>query len=111
VCFTGVEIAGELTIRVDLLKGKQGTYPVTELADRWVVHGVAGADFMEALDRACEEAQRFLVDQWGFSMEEAFIFMSVACDANICQACRPQDFSTIARVAIPKVSASPRPFS
>jgi amidase len=43
-------------------------------------------------------------------MEEAFIFLSVACDANICQACRPQEFSTIARVAIPKVSATPRPF-
>jgi amidase len=111
VCFTGVEIGGEVTIRLDLLKGKQGTYPVTELADRWVVHGVAGPDFMEALDRACEEAARFLVDQWGFSMEEAFIFLSVACDANICQACRPQEFSTIARVAIPKIDATPRPFS
>jgi amidase len=111
ICFTGVKIEGEVTIRVDLLKGKQGMWPVTELADRWVVHGTAGADFMEALDHACEEAARFLVDQWGFSIEEAFVFLSVACDANICQACRPQDFSTIARVAIPKVSATPRPFS
>jgi amidase len=111
ICFTGVEIEGEVTIRVDLVKGKQGTWPVTELADRWVVHGTAGQDFMEALDLACEEAARFLVDQWGFSMEEAFVFLSVACDANICQACRPQPFSTIARVAIPKVSATPRPFS
>jgi amidase len=111
VCFTGVEIAGEVTIRVGLLKGKQGRWPVTELADRWVVHGTAGKDFLEALDRAVEEGARFLVDQWGFTMEEAFIFLSVACDAGICQACRPQDFSTIARVAIPKVSATPRPFS
>ncbi len=111
VCFTGVEIAGEVTIRVGLLKGKQGRWPVTELADRWVVHGTAGKDFLEALDRAVEEGARFLVDQWGFTIEEAFIFLSVACDAGICQACRPQDFSTIARVAIPKVSATPRPFS
>ncbi|HET7451063.1 MAG TPA: acetamidase/formamidase family protein [Gaiellaceae bacterium] len=111
VCFTGVEIAGEVTLRVDVLKGKQGTWPVTELRDRWVVHGTAGPDFREALDRAVEEGARLLVDQWGFSMEEAFIFLSVACDANICQACRPQEFSTIARVSIPKVSATPRPFS
>src|SRR2546421_5582319 len=111
ICFTGVEIAGEVTIRVGLLKGKQGTWPVTELADRWGVHGTAGQDFMEALDRASEEGARFLVDQWGFTMEEAFIFLSVACDANICQACRPQPFSTVARVSIPKVSATPRPFS
>ena len=111
VCFTGVEIAGEVTVRVGLLKGKQGRWPVTELADSWVVHGTAGPDFMEALDRAVEEGARFLVDQWGFTIEEAFIFLSVACDANICQACRPQEFSTIARVSIPKVSATPRPFS
>ena len=111
VCFTGVEIAGEVTVRVDVLKGRQGTWPVTELADRWVVHGTAGQDFMEALDLAVEEGARFLVDQWGFTMEEAFIFLSVACDAGICQACRPQEFSTIARVSIPKVSAAPKPFS
>jgi len=111
VCFTGVEIAGEVTVRVGLLKGKQGRWPVTELRDSWVVHGTAGPDFMEALDRAVEESARFLVDQWGFTMEEAFVFLSVACDANICQACRPQEFSTVARVSIPKVSATPRPFS
>ena len=100
-----------MTIRVGLLKGKQGRWPVTELSDRWVVHGTAGPDFAEALDNAVEEGARLLVDQWGFSMEEAFIFLSVACDAGICQACRPQPFSTIARVSIPKVSATPRPFS
>jgi amidase len=111
VCFTGVEIAGEVTIRVDLLKGKQGRWPVTELPDRWVVHGTAGPDVRDAIDLAVEEGARFLVDQWGFTIEEAFIFLSVACDANICQACRPQEFSTIARVSIPKVPATPRPFS
>jgi amidase len=111
VCFTGVEIAGEVTVRIGLLKVKQGRWPVTELADSWVVHGTAGPDFMETLDRAVEEGARFLVDQWGFSIEEAFVFLSVACDANICQACRPQEFSTVARVSIPKVSATPRPFS
>ncbi len=111
ICFTGVEIAGEVTVRFGLVKGKQGTWPVTELADCWIAHGTAGPDFMEALDRASEEAARLLVDQWGFTMEEAFIFLSVACDANICQACRPQPFSTIARISIPKVSACPQPFA
>jgi amidase len=110
VCFTGVEIAGEVTARFDLLKGKQGEWPVTELPDRWIAHGTAGQDFMEALDLACEEAARLLVDEWGFSMEEAFVFLSVACDARMCQACRPQGFSTIARIEIPKLAACPRPF-
>ena len=106
-----VEIAGEVILRVGLLKGKQGRWPVTELTDRWVVHGTAGPDVRDAIDLAVEEGARFLVDEWGFTLEEAFVFLSVACDANICQACRPQEFSTIARVSIPKVSATPQPFS
>ena len=48
-----------------------------------------------------------LVDQWGFTTEEAFVFLSVACDVGICQACRPSPFSAIARVSIPKLGATP----
>jgi amidase len=110
VCFTGVEIAGEVDIRFDLLKGKQGTWPVTELADRWVPHATAD-DYDEALRLVCEEAARFLVDEWSFTMEDAFIFLSVACDAGVAQACKPAPgFGTIARFAIPKIDATPQPF-
>src|SRR5215212_2598819 len=111
ICGTGVEIAGEVTARFDLLKGKQSIWPVTDLPETWVTHGTSAGDFHEALQAACEEAARMLVDQWGLSVEEAFVFLSVACDANICQACRPSPFSAIARVAIPKIAACPRPFS
>ena len=113
ICGTGVEIAGEVLARFDVLKGKQATWPVTELPDRWVAHatGETDADFMEAVQLVSEEAARLLVDEWGFTIEEAFVFLSVACDVGICQACRPSPFSTIARAAVPKVSATPRPFS
>ena len=110
VCFTGVEIAGEVDIRFDLLKGKQGTWPVTELPDRWIPHATAD-DYDDALKLVSEEAARFLVDEWGFSIEDAFIFLSVACDAGVAQACKPAPgFGTIARFAIPKIDATPRPF-
>jgi amidase len=111
ICFTGVEIAGEVTVRFDLLKGKQATWPVTELADRWVTHATAD-EFPDALKLCSEEAARLLVDEWGFSVEDAFIFLSVACDAGIAQACKPApNFGTIARFAIPKLEATPRPFA
>lgn len=110
VCFTGVEIAGEVDIRFDLLKGKQSTWPVTELADRWIPHATAD-DYGEALRLCSEEAARLLVDEWGFSPEDAFIFLSVACDAGVAQACKPAPgFGTIARFAIPKIEATPQPF-
>ena len=111
ICGTGVEIAGEVTVRFDILKGKQARWPVTELAHVWVTHATSGGDVREALQLASEEAARALVDEWDFTKEEAFVFLSVACDLNICQACQPSPFSSIARVAIPKTSATPRPFA
>ena len=110
ICFTGVEIAGEVDIRFDLLKGKQATWPVTELADRWVPHATASR-YGEALQLVSEEAARLLVDEHGFTVEDAFIFLSVACDAGVAQACKPAPgFGAIARFAIPKIDACPAPF-
>lgn len=110
ICGTGVEIAGEVVARFDLLKGSQATWPVTELADGWVAHATSGGDVREAVALASEEAARLLVDQWGFTLEDAFVFLSVACDVGICQACQPSPFSAIARVRIPRLDATPRPF-
>src|SRR6478735_12630810 len=107
ICFTGVEIAGEVDIRFELLKGKQATWPVTELHDRWLPHATAD-DYADALELCSEEAAKLLVDEHGFSMEDAFIFLSVACDAGIAQACKPAPgFGTIARFTIPKLEATP----
>jgi amidase len=110
ICFTGVEIAGEVSIRLDLLKGKQATWPVTELEGRWVPHATAD-DYDEALRLCAEEAARLLVDEWEFSVEDAFVFLSVACDAGVAQACKPAPgFGAIARFSIPKLDATPGPF-
>ncbi len=107
---TGVEIDGDVLIRVGLIKGQQTRWPVTELPDSWVTHGVTDGDLPEAIRLACEEAARLLVDQWGFTLEDAFIFLSVACDVGIAQACHPCPGSVIARVRVPKLAACPAPF-
>jgi len=107
---TGVEIGGDVLIRVNVLKGQQARWPVTELADSWVTHGVTDNDLHEAIRLAVEEAARLLVDQWGFSMEDAFIFLSVAGDVGIAQACHPCPGSVIARCRVPKTSKTPVPF-
>ena len=101
----------QVDIRFELLKGRQATWPVTELTDRWVPHATAD-QFDEALALVSDEAARLLVDQWGFTIEDAFIFLSVACDAGVAQACKPAPggFGTIARFSIPKIEATPGPF-
>jgi amidase len=112
ICFTGVEIAGEVDVRFELLKGKQATWPVTELAGYWLPHATADG-YEEALELVSEEAAQMLVDEHGFTIEDAFIFLSVACDAGVAQACKPAPggFGTIARFSIPKIDACPAPFA
>ena len=111
VCFTGVEVAGEVDIRLGLLKGKQARWPVTELESSWLPHATA-KEYDEVLRLVSEEAARLLVDEWGFSMEDAFVFLSVACDLGVTQGCRPAPGAgMIARFRIPKIEACPAPFS
>src|SRR4051794_24988118 len=111
ICFTGVEIAGEIDIRFELLEGKQATWPVTELAQAWLPHATHDS-YEGAAHLVSEEAARLLVDEHGFSLEDAFIFLSVACDLGVAQACKPAPggFGTIARFSIPKIDACPIPF-
>lgn len=107
---TGVEIDGEVLVRVDVLPGAQTHWPVTVTPTHWVTHGTAVEDLTAAVDAACQEAGRLLVDEWGFSVEDAFVFLSVACDAGIAQAVHPCPGTVIAKVKVPRVDACPLPF-
>lgn len=110
ICGTGVEIAGEVTVRFGLLKGKQATWPVSETEDAWITHGTA-TEYPEAMREACREAARLLVSEWGLRHEDVFILLSIYGNAGVCQACKPSPFAAIARMAVPKIDAIPGPFS
>jgi acetamidase/formamidase len=127
ICGCGVEIGGHVLLSCQVLKkgqayaggGSDGNrfvcrFPVTETATHWMTHGVAVEDIPQATVVACEEASRLLVGQWGFTPEEAFIFLSVRGDLGLCQSCHPDKGTQIARMRIPKLvgggGACPRPF-
>jgi len=114
---TGVEIGGWGRIKVDLIKGQAAGFPVSENRDSFFTHGVSGypadtTDINIAMQIAIDEAAKLLVDQWGFTIEDAFIFMSVACDLGVTQNCHPSPGETfvVARMRIPKLTATPGPF-
>jgi len=107
---TGVEIGGTATIKVDLIKGKSGGWPITEAKDYWITHGTSVNSIDEALQNACEEAAKLLVDEWGFTIDDAFIFLSVTSDLGIAQYCHPSPGSVIAKMRVPKLKATPAPF-
>ena len=110
ICGTGVEIGGDVLIEVNVIKSITTDFPVTETADSWITHGVAVEDIQEAMKLACEEAAGLLVNHWGFTYEDAFIFLSVACDLGIAQNVHPCEGTVIAKVRVPKISACPKPF-
>jgi amidase len=103
---TGVEIAGEVTVRFDLLKGKQDAWPVSETEEAWIAHGTA-TEYPEAMREACREAAYLLAGERGLSLEDAFILLSIRADVGVAQACKPSPFATIARVVMPKLEAIP----
>jgi amidase len=114
---TGVEIGGTALIKVDVLKGHAGGWPVTETADSFYTHGTSGsltepASIDEAFQIAIEEAAKLLVDQWGFTVADAFIFLSVAGDLGVAQNCHPIPDAgfVVARMRVPKLTATPTPF-
>ena len=110
ICGTGVEIAGEVTVRFELLKGKKASWPVSETEHTWITHGTA-VEYMDAMREACREAAHLLNGEWGMSMEDAFILLSIRGDVGVTQACKPSPFHAIARVVLPKLEAIPGPFA
>jgi amidase len=126
----GVEIGGHVllqcrvipqkeayTVDDDFFQSQHGVhisltleYPVTETATHWITHGVVEDDIPQTTTVACEEAAKLLVGQWGFTIEEAFIFLSVQGNLGLCQSCHPDEGTQIAKMTVPKLPACPRPF-
>jgi amidase len=111
ICGTGVEIGGDVLIQVGLIKKICTEYPVTETDTSWITHGVANEDIQMAMKIACEEAANLLVKHWNFTYEDAFIFLSIACDLGIAQNVHPCKGTVIAKLTVPKIDACPKPFN
>eukprot|EP00536_Pseudo-nitzschia_multiseries_P010285 jgi/Psemu1/25491/gm1.25491_g len=128
---TGVEIGGDVLLQCKVLRqedlyGEESSssssssssncdwkleYPVTETETHWITHGVTVCDIPETTSIACKEAAKILVGQWGFSLEESFIFLGVKGDLGVCQACHPDVGTQIAKMSVPKLeNLCPRPF-
>jgi amidase len=110
ICGTGVEIGGTGLLRFDLIKGKQSMWPITETADSFYTHGTSADNIDDALKYACEEAFRLLVNEWSFSKEDAYMFLSVAGDLGLAAYYHPSPGCVTARMRVPKLASNPTPF-
>ena len=107
---TGVEIAGTGRVLVDVIKNKASGWPITETRDAFYTHGTSPDSIDDALKAACEEAWRLLVDEWGFTPEDAYVFLSVAGDLGIAAYYHPSPGCASARLRVPKLASNPAPF-
>ena len=103
ICGTGIEIPGEITVRISLIKAFELNFPLTETDTHWYVNG-SGKDYQEALQNASTEMNRLIAKATGWDVTDSFIYMSLQCDIELNQACDPGEFPADIRIGVKKSS-------
>lgn len=89
VVVCGVEIAGEVDVRVTVLKGAK--LPTPFLAEGGRLMTIASAETLdEAASEATRRMHRFLQERLGIETHEAGMLLSAAADLRVCQIVDPQ---------------------
>ena len=109
LCGTGIEIAAQITVRVNVLKNFELHWPVLETfgpAGKWYVNASA-QEYNEALICASKEMQRLLMNITGWDAVETYMYMSVQSDVEISQGCKPCEVQLSLRIGTPKLTEFP----
>ena len=89
VCVSGVEVAGAVTVTVDVIKGKCLPLPMI-LSDAQVMTLASHEDLDEAANLAVVNMVSYLCEVQGFARDEAAMLVSLAGDVRICQIVDPK---------------------
>lgn len=101
ICGSGVEIPGEVTVKLDLIKDFELNWPLVETEDMW--YAIASDDKFEvALKYASEQIQSLICKSYGWDKTDAYLYMSAVGSFEICQGCKPSGFPTVVRFGVPK---------
>ncbi len=89
VVVCGVEIAGEVTVKVDLIKGKSISDPILENSEAW--YTIASAPTLgEAAQKVTDNMFEFLSQRLSLPTNEIGMLMSLICDLEVCQVVDPE---------------------
>lgn len=102
ICFTGLEIPGEVTLEIDLIKNKTTKWPLLE-TNEYTMILASGDTLDEAVYEATSEAVKYIKNSLGIEWEDAYILASLTVDLKISQVVDPK---MTARAAIPKYVVS-----
>jgi amidase len=98
---TGIEIAGEVTVRVDLVPSVAPARPWIETDDAWITTG-SGPMLEDAVEMAVEEMTRLRMERFTLSRTEAFLLVSARGDVRIGQCARIRGLDATAYAVFPK---------
>lgn len=84
----GVEIAGEVTMKLTVISGSQKPYPVV-VTDSEVMVIASSADVEEAWKKAVEYLHDYMIAETELTSDEAIMLQSAAADLSICQTVNP----------------------
>ncbi|MGI6512710.1 MAG: acetamidase/formamidase family protein [Catenisphaera adipataccumulans] len=104
VCGTGLEVAGEVLVRLHLIKNFALNWPVIETKTRWYVN-TNGKTTDEAIRAGYKEMRRLLANAYGWDDADAAIYMTLRGYVEACQACLvPGGGGNSMRVGTPKLA-------
>lgn len=104
LCGTGIEISGEVTVKISLIKNFELNWPVTELHDKWYVNAT-GKDYDESLVIGCKELCRLMEPVYGWDATDIFMYLSIQGFVEVNQSTRPTYEEMVnVRVGIPKTA-------
>ena len=111
VCETGIEIPGEILVRVRIIRNFKLNWPVTETEDFWFVN-TNGRTCDVAIRRGYEELQRLVMNAYGWDATDVTFYLSAQARLEANQAVldinETDEEGDTFRVGVPKLSSKPR---
>lgn len=102
----GLEVAGSVKVKLDVIKGFFSERPIVETEDRW--YTIASAEeFNDALYLVTSDMQQLLMKSYNWNATDAAIYMSLQGDVEVCQSCKPSAIDIILRFGVPKIEGKP----
>jgi amidase len=89
LCVSAVEVAGEVTLKFRLIRGRQPEWPVLETEESYAILA-CGDTLDEAAKHAAEASVKTLMREHSWSFEKAYMFSSLAADLRINQVVDPK---------------------
>ena len=88
IMVSGVEVAGNIKVKVEVLKGKSTQYPILETESHYYTIA-SHQDLLEAVKISTIQMQKIVMDQLGLSFNESGMLLSMAGDTEIAQVVDP----------------------